>query len=146
MIRWNRLLTGVGITAIILSGCGTAQNAEQQKNGSTQPQTEVAKTKDKKTETVHSNVSKDGSVNPNSKNNKIVASKQQTVRLLEQKISYNQNGTKKEETAFLKHSNNDAYSLYVLPEYELSAEEPNRDIIALKSNGTIFMRIETLSD
>ena len=52
----------------------------------------------------------------------------------------------KEETALLKTSNNQPFSLYVLPKFELSAEEPGKDVVLFTNNDQIFMRIELLPD
>lgn len=54
------------------------------------------------------------------------------------------NGELTEETAFLKHSDNQGYSFYVLPEYEFTAEEPYKDVVMYSENDHIFMRIEIL--
>ncbi|GIN19126.1 hypothetical protein [Siminovitchia fordii] len=66
------------------------------------------------------------------------------VRLLEQNLTYQMNGQEKEETAFLKESDNQDFSLYVLPGYELTGEEPQKDVLYLKEKDTLFMRIELL--
>ncbi|HBZ10259.1 MAG TPA: hypothetical protein DEO65_10340 [Bacillus bacterium] len=71
-------------------------------------------------------------------------SESDNVRLLEQNLTYQMNGQEKEETAFLKESDNQDFSLYVLPGYELTGEEPQKDVLYLKENDTLFMRIEIL--
>lgn len=63
----------------------------------------------------------------------------------EKKISYTINGETKEGTAVLTESDNLNISLYVLPEYTFTPEEPNKDQIYLTSDGEIFMRIERIS-
>lgn len=72
--------------------------------------------------------------------------KESTIRLLEQNLEYTVNGEKKEDTAFLKFNDDQKYSLYVLPEYELTPEEPNKDVLFLSADDSIFMRIEILPD
>lgn len=67
-------------------------------------------------------------------------------RDLEKNIEYTVNEETTEETAILKTSDNQLYSMYVLPKYELTAEEPNKDVVMLSENDSIFMRIELLSD
>jgi hypothetical protein len=66
------------------------------------------------------------------------------VRILEQNVSYKINGEQKEETAFLKYNDNQNYSMYVLPEYELTGEEPNKDVLFWTNDDSVFMRIELL--
>ena len=56
------------------------------------------------------------------------------------------NNENKEETASLKTSDNQPFSLYVLPKFELSAEEPGKDVVLFSENDSIFMRIELLSE
>jgi hypothetical protein len=44
----------------------------------------------------------------------------------------------------LKYNDNQHYSMYVLPEYELTAEEPNKDVLFWSNDDSVFMRIELL--
>ncbi|MGX2959069.1 hypothetical protein JNUCC23_07370 [Peribacillus sp. JNUCC 23] len=67
---------------------------------------------------------------------------EKTVRILEQPLKFKVNGEEKEETAFLKNSDNQPFSLYVLPEFELTAEEPNKDVLFLTEQDEVYMRIE----
>ncbi|MGA9225773.1 MAG: hypothetical protein WB217_05465 [Mesobacillus sp.] len=66
------------------------------------------------------------------------------IRILEQNFTYKVNGEQKEETAFLKYNDNQNYSMYVLPEYELTGEEPNKDVLFWNEDDSVFMRIELL--
>jgi hypothetical protein len=68
------------------------------------------------------------------------------VRILEQTLVYIFNNTQNKEKAILKYNDNQNYSMYVLPSYELMAEEPHRDILYYNENDSIFMRIEILQD
>jgi hypothetical protein len=68
------------------------------------------------------------------------------VRILEQTLVYIFNNTQNKEKAILKYNDNQNYSMYVLPGYELTAEEPHRDILYYDENDSIFMRIEILQD
>ena len=77
--------------------------------------------------------------------------KQQTMRKIdsktrtaEQPISYTLNGETKKETAQLTKSDNQNFSLYVLPNFELTAEEPYKDLLFLSEDDTNSMRIEIL--
>jgi hypothetical protein len=69
---------------------------------------------------------------------------EETSPATEIKISYSSNGESKQESALWTKSDNQAFGLYVLPTYELSAEEPNKDVLFHKENDLHFMRIEIL--
>jgi hypothetical protein len=85
----------------------------------------------------------DNSTIMNEKNN-LEGYSDRLVRIQEQNLSYIVNNEIKEETAFLKNNDNQNYSMYVLPNYELFAEEPKKDILQLTKDHSIFMRIELL--
>jgi hypothetical protein len=68
------------------------------------------------------------------------------VRILEQNLSYEMNNATHQKTAFLKYNDNQNYSMYVLPDYDLIVEEPAKDLLYFSKNKAIFMRIELLSD
>ena len=52
---------------------------------------------------------------------------EETSPATEIKITYSYNGESKQENAIWTKSDNQAFGLYILPTYELSAEEPNKD-------------------
>ena len=116
------------LAVLFIAACGTAKNSVNQGSGENpaenkheqneQPENEHTAEKDKEEE--------------------------QKIRLMEQNLSYEINGDVKEETAFLRESDNQGFSLYVLPEYELTGEEPQKDILYFKENDSQFMRIELL--
>ena len=60
------------------------------------------------------------------------------------KLTYSYNGNSVEETAHWIKSDNQAFGLYVLPTYELTAEEPQKDQIFFKEDDSHYMRIEIL--
>lgn len=68
----------------------------------------------------------------------------EVIRILEQNINYSMNGQFIKETAFLKYNDNQHYSLYVLPQFEMAAEEPHKDVVFLVNDDRVFMRIEIL--
>lgn len=45
----------------------------------------------------------------------------------------------------LTASDSQSYELYLLPAYELTAEEPNKDVVYSTENDALFMRIETFT-
>lgn len=133
-MKLNYLYTSFGILLLLLAGCGTSlQNQGEESNGSTtQKEEKIDEESSKEQSTKEENsTSKDETDNSDTR-----------IRLMENNLVYSIDGQSKEETAFLKHSNNQGYSLYILPDYELTAEEPNKDVVILKSDGDIFMRIE----
>ena len=50
-----------------------------------------------------------------------------------------------EEEGTLTQSDEQAYELYVLPGYELTSEEPNKDSLYATEDESVFMRIETFT-
>lgn len=127
--RWLILGSLIGL---ILSGCGTKDQA----NESTPTQ---EKESNKQEQEEQNNLDKPAGENPQNQEQS-----DENDPILEQKLQINENGELKEHTAFLKASDNQSYSMYVLPEFELTAEEPNKDVLFLSENDHIFMRIELL--
>jgi hypothetical protein len=70
----------------------------------------------------------------------------QLVRILEQDLSFKINNVIHQKTAFLKYNDNQNYSMYVLPDYELIVKEPTQDLLYFVENEAVSMRIELLSD
>ena len=54
---------------------------------------------------------------------------EETSPATEIKITYSYNGESKKKLPIWTKSDNQTFGLYVLPTYELSAEEPNKDIL-----------------
>lgn len=50
----------------------------------------------------------------------------------------------KKQKAILTESDNQNYALYLLDNYELTGEEPRKDVLYFKENDQFFMRIELL--
>ena len=124
MTSWTRYIGCVTFAAFLLSGCGTTtdENADE-------PQEDSVKEGNK------GNASQGDNHNNRSDNK---------VRLMEQNLQYTINGEAKEKTAFLKKSDNQPFSLYVLQQFRLRAEEPGKDIVFLTEDDSIYMRIELL--
>ncbi|WP_419392530.1 hypothetical protein [Cytobacillus praedii] len=133
------LLTG--ILGVILTGCGTSDDNNDGTNG-------AASSEDIEQVEQNENAATNNNGADENQNEETGLEEENTEdaspRNPEQTIKYKVNGETKEETAFLKESDNQNYSLYVLPEYELTAEEPNKDSLYLSENGQVFMRIEIL--
>ncbi|KMY49271.1 hypothetical protein [Peribacillus loiseleuriae] len=161
MNKWKLVLAGLTVSAFVLSGCGTGNNddnAKEPKLENTDVSTEITgNTSD--TNENSSEANKDSTVNTDSTDNadpstdeptkvdgatetSTTEDKGETVRIPEQPLKFKVNGKEKEETAFLKKSDNQPFSLYVLPEFELTAEEPNKDVLYLTEQDEVYMRIE----
>ncbi|EWG11724.1 hypothetical protein [Cytobacillus firmus] len=127
----------IGVIAAVLAGCGTAQddpgNGAEPGQNEEETASEEQGGQEQSEEEEESEDSTDGEGNSE-------------IRILEQNMTYSVKGEMKEDTAFLKHSDNQNYSMYVLPAYELTAEEPNKDVLYLTENDQVFMRIELLPD
>ncbi|MFE4813526.1 hypothetical protein ACFQ9Y_20700 [Peribacillus simplex] len=124
MTSWTRYIGCITFAAFLLAGCGTTtdENADEPQENSVKEGNE-------------GNTSQGDNHNNRSDNK---------VRLMEQNLQYTINGEAKEKTAFLKKSDNQPFSLYVLQQFRLSAEEPGKDIVFLTEDDSIYMRIELL--
>lgn len=137
--------------ALLLAGCGTADQAEEPDNSAADTNTETEEHQDHTDSTQGDDASDDSEadepVEDSSENDSDQANENdQSIRIMEQNLQYEQDGEMKEETAFLTKSDNMAYSLYVLPEYELTGEEPNKDVLYFKEDDLHFMRIELIPE
>ncbi|WP_433957665.1 hypothetical protein [Cytobacillus horneckiae] len=110
---------------MLLVACGTNQNADEDSSNRDDNEANQPDEKNPKDD-------------ESSENNKI--------RLMEQNIKFEKNGETEEETAFLKESDNQDFSMYVLPNFVLTGEEPNKDVLHLEEQSNIFMRIELIPD
>ena len=126
MKKWTHYLGGATMAALLLSGCGTTTDDK-----TAEPQEDTVKEENTTGSTNGATESSEGT---------------KKVRLMEQNLQYTINGEAKEETAFLKNSDNQPFSLYVLQQFELSAEEPGKDILFLTDDDSVSMRIELLTD
>jgi hypothetical protein len=105
----------------LISGCGTKVDDEQANQNTT------IKEDNEKT---------NGSSSENEQNKE----NEQAVRLLEKQLSYTIDGKTYEETAFLKTSDNQEFSIYTFEGWELEAEEPNSDVL-LKDDSFVRIRL-----
>lgn len=118
----------IGLSALFVAGCGSPEESEStDKAPAAQPAAAPEKNEEDQKKTEQEKDTEEG-----------------LIRIMEQNIAYTVNGEQKEETAFLKYNDNQHYSMYVMPEYELSAEEPNKDVLMWTEDDSVFMRIELL--
>ncbi|MBP2239927.1 hypothetical protein J2Z40_000480 [Cytobacillus eiseniae] len=133
MKKFAKWLLLSGLLAMILTGCGTNEEVKEETNGTTpieNVEQEEQNTEDQAEE----------NVDPV----KEEVTEDETIRNDEQNLQYEFNGEQKEATAKLTQSDNQNFSLYVLPEYVLTAEEPHKDVLYYTENEQSFMRIELL--
>ncbi|WP_285766418.1 hypothetical protein [Peribacillus sp. SI8-4] len=125
MTNW-RIYTGCATLAgILLTGCGTVKDDSQ-----VAPKEHAGKGHNEN----HSAHREHGDTGKSNK-----------IRLMEKNLQYVNNGRTIEKTAFLKRSDNQPFSLYVLQQFKFSAEDPGKDVVALNADDSVFMRIELLT-
>ncbi|MBS4193787.1 hypothetical protein [Lederbergia citri] len=145
MLKTIKIVAACVLAMLLLAACGTGGREANLSNGNgaggnqeenNAPATEEKKADDAEKDNTETDTDEEQSAEKEDSSQKI--------RLLEMNITYEVNKETKEDTAFLKSSDNQDYSLYILPEFELTAEEPNKDVLYLKENDRHFMRIEIL--
>lgn len=131
------------LAILLLAACGTSGREANLTNGSGAGENQEEKNSTAKEDKV---VEEENDTNAENDEKQSVDQEDasQKIRLFEMNLSYEVNKEKKEDTAFLRSSDNQDYSLYILPEFELTGEEPNKDVLYLKENDRHFMRIEIL--
>ncbi|MDT2047211.1 hypothetical protein CHN50_01140 [Priestia aryabhattai] len=113
------------LTAFMLTACGTAQENSKSDDSSLSTSDQVPKER-------------------SPKESSDTSSDEQTIRLPEQMLTYENEGMQEEKMGFLKTSENQKYSLYVLEGYTFTEEEPRKDVIYYDANDALWMRIEVL--
>ncbi|MGK0698475.1 hypothetical protein ACR3I8_02285 [Priestia flexa] len=113
------------LTAFMLTACGTAQENSKSDDSSQSTSDQVPKER-------------------SPKESSDTSSDEQTIRLPEQMMTYENEGMQEEKMGFLKTSENQKYSLYVLEGYTFTEEEPRKDVIYYDANDALWMRIEVL--
>ncbi|WP_071395515.1 hypothetical protein [Bacillus tuaregi] len=147
MQRFMRFFMIIGILSLLLTACGTSSGTENTSKSANQAETTEQTSKESDASSNHdieeeAEDTKEPSQKNGTEEKKEGESKVQ--RPNEQPLSYTLNGEAKEETARLTQSDNQEFSLYLLPDYQLTGEEPNKDSLFLKENDYVFMRIEVL--
>jgi hypothetical protein len=127
----------------LISGCGTTENTEQvngsqpsesqNDNETTSDSKPVEETKNEDDQPTNDNKPAEDSKNGNNQD-------EQVIRLLEKRLSYTIDGKTHEETAFLKNSDNQGFSMYAFEGWELDGEEPNSDVL-LKDDSFVRIRL-----
>lgn len=123
--KWKLVYAAVA-TALLLSACGTAKTGSENPDGNTSGAAGLE-------DTEKDIVSDDNS-------NETEGNRPDSIVL-----NYKEGTTDKSAEAILTASDEQDYSIYVLPQYKLTSEEPGKDVLYLDKDGSIFMRIETMS-
>jgi hypothetical protein len=170
MTRFMKYLLTIGFLSILLVACGTntdttnsvkdttneneiEQTVEETEQETEQEQEqEIEKENEKPQQENENNPVEEPKEQVEKENNPVEEPKEQvekesveeTSPATEIKISYSYNGESKQENAIWTKSDNQTFGLYILPTYELSAEEPNKDVLYYKEDDYHFMRIEIL--
>jgi hypothetical protein len=137
-LAWKPLITAIMVIALV-SGCGTKEtNGGKQPNSSNNDtnQTETTQsdhTGQSEASQPSSGVSENGTTSAEE-------NKQQETRPSEIQLSYMADGKEVKETASLKTSDNQGFSLYVLKGWNLDAEEPHSDVL-LHDNSFVRIRL-----
>lgn len=128
MIKLIKPFAVIGLSALFIAGCGSAEQSEPADKAPAAKPAAAPENSEKENETTEQTEQNDEGI----------------IRILEQNLTYQVNGEQKEDTAFLKYNDNQNYSMYVLPGYELTGEEPNKDVLFWTGDDSVFMRIELL--
>lgn len=146
---WIKLLPLALLSIFLVVGCGTSEknqsatgsspNKDKQEDSGEKEKDDQTINLDEKSEADESDTAKEAEQDAEKKPDS------EKIRILEQNLTYQVgNGDAKEDTAFLKESDIQDYSLFILPAYEFTGEEPGKDVVYYKENGNHFMRIEIL--
>jgi hypothetical protein len=143
-LTWKSLITAIMVIALV-SGCGTKEsNGVKQPNPSNNDTKQTETTQSDNTgqsETSQSSSKNENSASENGGTTNAEENKQQEeARPSEMELSYMANGKEVKETASLKTSDNQGFSLYILKGWELEAEEPHSDVL-LHDNSFVRIRL-----
>lgn len=136
--KWNLLYVAIA-TVLLLAACGTSDTdngaKDNEGNGTATegPSTNDSVVEDNKGEEVDKEEDKEEeSSEPETEKEDSTESTNDNDDLLTDAIQ-----TKSDEQD---------YSIQLLPTYKLTSEEPGRDILYVKDNDSVFMRIETMDE
>jgi len=128
----KRHLALIFASLLLVGGCGTNSSSSDNSNNDSKEQADPI---------VESNGS-ENTVEEDNKENQTDGAEE----TLETTLTYESNDEEKVGTSTLVNSENQEFSIELLPEFELIAEEPRKDLLILKDNQAISMRIELLPE
>jgi len=133
--RW-RILGAMTALTLVLSACGTpaTKDKEPEKPEET-PVAEVEKPEDLEE-------TDDVVIEEPAEKEEAVEEKIKEEPVTNEKPA--ETGTDFSNEATLVKSDEQAFSMYILPSYKLTSEEPGKDVLYSETDESIFMRVETL--
>ncbi|EZP78573.1 hypothetical protein H839_01856 [Parageobacillus genomosp. 1] len=134
-LTWKPLITAITVIALV-SGCGTKETNEVKQPNPSNNDTNQTET----TQSNNTGQSETAPKNENSTTNAEENTQQEEARPSEMELSYMVDGKEVKETASLKTSDNQGFSLYVLKGWNLEAEEPHSDVL-LHDNSSVRIRL-----
>ncbi|WP_438316613.1 hypothetical protein [Sporosarcina sp. FA9] len=134
--KWNLLYVAIA-TVLLLAACGTNDTDNE--------------TKDKEVNgTATEGTTSDESVVEDNKGEKVDKEEESSEPVSETDKEDSTDSTKKNDDllteAIQTKSDEQDYSILLLPTYKLASEEPGRDSLYVIDNDSVFMRIETMAD
>lgn len=150
MKKWTAMFSGMAIATLLLTGCGTGTNNDTSSATQTKPVQNVETNTENQNSTIQNKdtnaaeTTTQEQTSEKTSTTKSIPHEQTSEKTNEKALKYEFNGKIKEETAVLTTSDNQPFSLYILPQFALSGEEPGKDVLTFKDNDSIFMRIELL--
>lgn len=137
------------LSLLLVAGCGSDSTQDQEEKDKNQTN-EVAD-KEKNEENTDSKDEPTENQDQNKENDDTASDEQTTdkndetnVGAKEQTLTYNIKGETKTEKATLVNSDNQDFSIYTLPQFELTGEEPRKDMLFSNAVDSNSMRIELL--
>lgn len=124
---------------LMLAACGTAEE-EAGNTGDAQPEQEEAVDQNQQSENGEGTGTDNNEENTEDSQDD---SEQEEARGPERELTYQSEGSLQTEQAKLTESDEMDYSIYVLDGYQLTSEEPNKDVLYWNEDEQVFMRIET---
>jgi len=148
-INWKHATLSAA-AILLLAACGTA---EEEADNSGEMQMEQEETTVKNQESDHAETGKGTETDKEAPEESTPdevgtedqqdATEQEDERGPERELTYQSGGSKQAGQAKLTESDEMNYSIYVMDGYQLTSEEPNKDVLYWNEDEQIFMRIET---
>ncbi len=150
-ITLKKLIVLTGFTLMLSTGlvaCGTGANKDEvnaptiNQNDKKNEQTSTSSKDGTEGKTTESKDSTTDSNNDNTAKGDSSSNSSAEPRTSEKEMTYESDGKSVTEVATLSEKSPQGYSMYVLPSYSFTGEEPGKDIVFDKEDGHNFMRIE----
>ncbi|RSK36981.1 hypothetical protein [Bhargavaea beijingensis] len=127
---------------LMLAACGTA--GEEADNNDTQMEQEESADQNQGAENADTETGKEETTDENvDEEDAQDVTDQEEERGPERELAYQSDSSQQTGQATLTESDEMDYSIYVLDGYQLTSEEPNKDVLYWNEDEQVFMRIET---